>query len=137
MMFESVMQVINGILNPVASIIDELHTSAEEKLKLRQAFLNLQTQFSIEMAKIDLEMARLQAKVIEAENTNGNWLQRSWRPVTMLVFLALIILDTFGLLSKPLNDHVWTLLQIGIGGYVIGRSVEKSVNVFKNKGNAQ
>ena len=43
----------------------------------------------------------------------------------MLSFLALVIADSGGSLASRLSDAAWTLLQIGLGGYVVGRSVEK------------
>jgi hypothetical protein len=45
----------------------------------------------------------------------------------MLVFLGLVVCDQFGLLTFRLAEQAWTLLQIGLGGYVVGRSVEKIV----------
>jgi hypothetical protein len=66
-----------------------------------------------------------QQKIIAAEATSGNWLTSSWRPITMLTFLALVVCDSFGWLHSPLAPQAWTLLQVGIGGYTVGRSVEK------------
>ena len=43
----------------------------------------------------------------------------------MLVFLALVVCDSFGWLQNRLAEQAWTLLQIGLGGYVVGRSAEK------------
>ena len=56
----------------------------------------------------------------------GNWLQKSWRPLVMLCFTFIILLGVFILI--PLlddNSEFWNLLEIGLGGYIIGRSVEK------------
>jgi len=36
-----------------------------------------------------------------------------------------VVFDSFGLLAFRLADQAWTLLQIGLGGYVVGRSAEK------------
>jgi hypothetical protein len=47
----------------------------------------------------------------------------------MLVFLALATSDALGWLPNPLRDEAWLLLQIGLGGYVVGRSVEKGVKM--------
>ena len=43
----------------------------------------------------------------------------------LLAFLALVVLDSFGLLAFRLADETRLLLQIGLGGYVAGRSAEK------------
>jgi hypothetical protein len=76
---------------------------------------------------IDYESKLLESKtaIITAEATGQSWMQRNWRPITMLTFLALVVLNSFGLLVTPLANEAWTLLQIGLGGYVAGRSAEK------------
>jgi hypothetical protein len=76
-----------------------------------------------------LELQKLQTEIILAE-ANGNWLQRSWRPVLMLAFGFIVIYvkfiaPLFSLPIPPLENEFWNLLQLGIGGYVVGRSVEK------------
>ena len=76
------------------------------------------------------DLAELQAavSVIVAE-ASGNWLQRSWRPLMMLTFTGLIVARWLGWTAPNLQaaeyDHLWSIVQLGIGGYVIGRSVEK------------
>jgi hypothetical protein len=72
-----------------------------------------------------------QQAIVTAEANSSNWLAASWRPITMLTFLALVVGDTFGLFATPLRDEAWTLLQIGLGGYVVGRSGEKIAKVLK------
>lgn len=72
------------------------------------------------------------------ENKNGKMnksncdttLQRSWRPLVMLVFAFIVlyskvIAPLFNLPIAPLEPQFWTLLELGLGGYVIGRSLEK------------
>ena len=51
----------------------------------------------------------------------------------MLVFLSLIVLHYLGLLAIPIADQMWSLLQIGIGGYVVSRSAEKVIPAIINK----
>lgn len=43
----------------------------------------------------------------------------------MLTFLILVVCDSFGWLAFILSNEAWTLLQIGLGGYIVGRTVEK------------
>ena len=51
----------------------------------------------------------------------------------MLTFLVLVVCDSFGLLKFRLCNEAWTLLQIGLGGYVIGRTGEKIVDKIQSK----
>jgi len=76
-------------------------------------------------------ISQIQSNVIIAEAQGASWLQRTWRPITMLTFLAMVCLDSFGVLPFRLAKESWTLLQIGLGGYVVGRSAEKVVGMLK------
>ena len=120
-----------GVVKEVGNVIDKLFTSEEERIKAKnEVFKVLQEQ--------QLELQKLQTEVILAE-ANGNWLQRSWRPILMLAFGFIVIYvkfiaPLFNLPIPPLENEFWNLLQLGIGGYVVGRSVEKvASNITINK----
>ena len=49
----------------------------------------------------------------------------------MLTFLVLVVCDSFGLLAFRLAAEAWVLLQIGLGGYVVGRTAEKVTKKIK------
>jgi hypothetical protein len=59
----------------------------------------------------------------------GNWLQKSWRPVVMLTVAALIVARWLGSSAPNLSQEeylaLWSIVELGLGGYVIGRSAEK------------
>lgn len=122
----SVLSVIGGLIKPVTSLIDELTTTDEEKQVLRNEITKMENQFSAAILDYEIKMTEMKSNVIVAEAKGDSWLQRSWRPITMLSFLAIIMLHYFGWLpEKELAPQMWTLLQIGIGGYIGGRSLEK------------
>ena len=84
-----------------------------------------------------VKLEELKAKVLTTE-MSGNWLQRSWRPMLMLSLVLIIVNnyilfpyfpDTLTMLELP--EQLWTLLTIGVGGYVGGRSIEKAVKIYK------
>lgn len=111
-----------SLVTELGKVIDNLFTSDEERLNAKnEVFKVLQEQ--------KLKLQQLQTEIILAE-ANGNWLQRSWRPILMLSFGFIVIYvkfiaPLFSLPIPPLEDEFWSLLQLGIGGYVVGRSVEK------------
>ncbi|KAF0153562.1 MAG: hypothetical protein FD143_94 [Ignavibacteria bacterium] len=72
-----------------------------------------------------------QSRVVEAEAIGQSWLQRNWIPITMLTFLILVVCDSFDWLAFRLSNEAWTLLQIGLGGYVLGRTGEKIVEKIR------
>lgn len=69
------------------------------------------------------------AEIVRAEAQSAHWLTANWRPLTMLVFVALIVARWFGWAAPNLSEaeylKLWDIVQLGLGGYVIGRSVEK------------
>jgi hypothetical protein len=120
-------QLIGQVFKPAADLIDNLHTSKEEKLQQKAVLLELQTGFLENALQYEQEQLKAKAAIITAEAKSDHFLTATWRPITMLTFLALVVCDQFGLLTFRLADDAWTLLQIGLGGYVVGRSVEKVV----------
>lgn len=86
-------------------------------------------------ASLDQIRAQSAASVIIAEAQGQSWLQRNWRPMLMLVIIAIVannyliypyatmFSDKFIPLELP--TQLWTLMEIGVGGYIVGRSAEK------------
>ena len=122
-----VLDFIGGIFKPVVDLVDELNFSGEEQAAARGKIILAQSAMTSKMLEYESKLMEHQASVIKAEAGGQSWLQRSWRPITMLTFLGLVVCDSFGLLEFRLAKEAWTLLQIGLGGYVIGRSAEKVV----------
>lgn len=121
----SVLAVIGSLVKPVSKLIDKLHTSDEERGEIVNALTTLENQMSAKVLEYESKALEARASIIKTEATGQSALQRNWRPITMLTFLILVVCDSFGLLVVPIADQMWTLLQIGLGGYVIGRSAEK------------
>ena len=119
------LSLIGEIFRPAADLVDSLHTSEEERLKVKEALFIAQADLAAKAMDYERAIIDAQSKVITAEAQGQGWLQRSWRPITMLTFLVLVVCDAFGLLAFRLSSEAWTLLQIGLGGYVVGRSAEK------------
>jgi len=114
------------LVNSVGGVLDNIFTSDEEKTVAKQKITEV----------VNNSLGRLMELQSEALQTEmkGNWLQRSWRPLVMLTFTAMIVIGAF--LPIPYLETTspfWSLLELGLGGYVIGRSVEKvSESVTKN-----
>ena len=77
-----------------------------------------------------------QVSIIIAE-ASGGWLQRNWRPLIMamfgtIIFNNYIFAPYIGMfmgeeykMMLEIPPDMWSLLKLGISGYVVGRSVEK------------
>jgi len=115
-------------------IIDKIIPDPEAKAEATRKLLEIQQ--AGELAEVEAAM-----NVVVAEAKSEHALTSQWRPITMLVFTAIVannyILAPYlqamfswnVMLEMP--DQLWNLLSIGIGGYVVGRSSEKAIKNWK------
>ena len=110
-------------LAPVLSrVVGNLFPDPTERAKAEAEAMRqlLAAQSQIEAAAAD---------IVKAEASSGNWLAAAWRPITMLVFVTLIVARWFGYAAPGLSEaealKLWGIVELGLGGYVIGRSAEK------------
>jgi hypothetical protein len=123
----NLLSVIKDIFKPAVELIDDLHTSTEEKLAQKARTLDTYARAIEVSLQYESENLKQRAKIVEAEAKSEHWLTSTWRPIVMLTFLGLVVLDQTGLLAYRLASEAWVLLQLGLGGYVVGRTVEKTV----------
>jgi hypothetical protein len=121
----SVLEVLGSLFKPLAELIEHVVPSGEARVKLKQVVLEAQIQAAERLMDYEKQLLDSQTQLIKAEALGSSWLQRTWRPITMLTFLVLTVADAFGWLPFRLAEQAWLLLQIGLGGYVAGRSLEK------------
>jgi hypothetical protein len=122
---------ISNIFKPAANLVDELHTSDEERLNAKSKMLEVQAAAMQQVFDYETKALTARADIVNSEVSSTNILASSWRPITMLTFLVLAVGDSLGLLASPLRDEAWMLLQLGLGGYVVGRSGEKIAQTIK------
>ena len=124
---KKILELFGGnIIKDIGSIVDNVITTDAERIELKAKLaetLNAQL----------LTLAEMQKEVLMTE-LSGNWLQRSWRPLIMLAFGAIVCMGAFKQIDYlEETSRFWDLLELGLGGYVIGRSVEKvAETVSKN-----
>ena len=117
---------ILGILGKVAGgVTDRIFPDPEQELKR----IELQPALQVAVLERTSEIERAAAEVVKAAAHGQSWLQRTWRPITMLVFVGLIVARWLGWSAPNLGEaevlKLWDIVEIGLGGYVIGRSAEK------------
>ena len=115
------MKTVTNLVSAVGEIVDRLTLPGREKKQLETDILRL-------LIAVEEKTISEQAASIRKE-ARGNWLQRSWRPIVMLVFTLIILAGTF--LNLPIladTSRFWDLLEIGLGGYIIGRGSEQLVS---------
>ena len=109
-------------------------------IKLREAITGdlppeKKAELQMKLAELDRAVMEAQSSVVIAEAQGQSWLQRNWRPLLMLVIITIvannyilfpylsIVTDKVKILDLP--DKLWVLMEIGVGGYILGRTVEK------------
>lgn len=111
-----------NVIGEIGQVLDKLFTNEEERIKAKNEVFKI-------LKEKELELRKMQTEIIVTE-AKGNWLQRSWRPILMLGFGFIVMYNkffapAFSLPNSELEGEFWNLLQLGVGGYVVGRSVEK------------
>jgi len=95
----------------------------------------LKGQLTMELLKLNQQELKSASNIILAEAQGGSWLQRNWRPLLMVWFAILVGAYWFGFtppnLPESTINQLFNLVQIGVGGYIVGRSGEKIVKEWK------
>lgn len=122
------------LLDAGLRIIDKLIPDPAAKAEAQRKLIELQQNG-------ELKQIESATQVIVAEANSEHSLTSQWRPITMLIFAAIVAnnyilypyLSLFWsdapVLEMP--EQLWELLQIGIGGYIVGRTVEKTAENWK------
>lgn len=121
------------MLGPIVDVLGKVATSVANRFFPSPADetkrLELLHAIQAEVLQRTAEIEKASAEVVKAEVQGQGWLQRAWRPITMLTFVTLIVARWFGWSAPNLTEaealKLWDIVQIGLGGYVIGRSAEK------------
>jgi len=124
-------KIFGGLLSKTDKIIDDVVTSNEEKLVLKNELENL-------LAKSEEAINNNVTKRWEADMVSDSWLSKNVRPLVLLFLVFCTVLMVFidaGSIKFEVADKWTDLLQIVlitvIGAYFGGRSVEK-VGKVKN-----
>lgn len=130
------MSLVSDPVSAVAGVVQSIINRFPDPMQKAAA------QQSLAQMYINGDLARMtaQAGVITAEAQSSNKLTSSWRPMLMYIFMAIIVnnyilgpylqamFHTGVTLAMP--PDMWDLLKLGVGGYVVGRSVEKAAGAY-------
>ena len=106
---------VTAALDVGKTLIDKFWPDAGESERQK-----IQTFLAVFMAQSD---------IVKTEAASSHWLAANWRPITMLTVVGLIVARWFGWAAPNLSEaeylKLWDIVNVGLGGYVVGRSVEK------------
>ena len=113
------------LVKGVGGVIDDLHTSKEEKLEAERKIKEL-------IANYEVEMEKNITSRWEADLKSDSWLSKNVRPMTLIFLIVCTMLLIFidaGALDFEVKSSWVDLLQLVlitvIGAYFGGRSFEK------------
>lgn len=117
------LQLLIPALAPIlGKIVGNLFPDPEQQAKAQQEVL-------VQLMQHQAQIENAAASIIQAEASSQHWLAANWRPITMLTFLGLIVARWFGWAAPELSEaeyiKLWSIVEFGLSGYVVGRSVEK------------
>ena len=114
------------LVKNVGGVIDNLHTSKEEKLEAEQKIKELVAQYEVEMEKNITDRWK-------SDMNSDSWLSKNVRPLVLIFLVTCTMLMIFidaGTIAFEVEDKWTDLLQLVlitvIGAYFGGRSFEKS-----------
>jgi hypothetical protein len=130
------------LLNAVAPLAKILFNTVDKAVEDKDLANRLKADLQTQMLQSHTQELTAAAKVIEAEAKAG-WFSASWRPLLMYVLIFILVWNYIlgpvikfffhAAITIDLPGDVWTLLQIGLGGYVVGRSAESVARTMANK----
>jgi hypothetical protein len=128
-----------GAVAPLAKILFNTIDKAVPDKDLQE---KLKAQLQTQLLQSNTQELQAAAKIIEAEAKAG-WFAASWRPLLMYVLIFILVWNyvigpvikvfTGAVISFELPGDVWTLLNVGLGGYVVGRSAESVARTLANR----
>lgn len=121
----NIFEKITDGLGKLFGLVDDLHTSGEEKLLLKQGLLTIQAGLISEALDLEKRAVEAQARIVEAEAKSEHWITAVWRPITALAFAAIVVYAF--ITGAVIPEPMWDTLQIMIGGYVVSRGAEKII----------
>ena len=114
------------LVKGVGDVIDNLHTSKEEKLEAEQKIKELVSNYEVEMEKQITDRWK-------SDMASDSWLSKNVRPMVLIFLVVSTVLMIFidaGAISFDVEPKWTDLLQLVlitvIGAYFGGRSLEKT-----------
>ena len=130
------------MLGAVAPLAKILFNTIEKAVPDKDLQEKLKAQLQTQLLQSNTQELQAAAKIIEAEAKAG-WFAASWRPLLMYVLIFILVWNyvigpvikvfTGAIISFELPGDVWTLLNVGLGGYVVGRSAESVARTMASR----
>ena len=125
------MPVFLGLFSLIGGVFKNLFGFKQEQAKTVQSALDVLKSVN----DVDGQSITAASSALSSILTQGSFLEKNWRPLFMVILMSIVICSFFGYVPShfnapvtPMMEKVWTLLQIGLGGYIPCRTIEKIVS---------
>ena len=137
------------LLAPIlGSLVERIFPDKDKQNEVKLELAKVAAAAEVEQAKTEAVTNQSKASVIVAEAQSEGWAARNWRPHLMYAIMVMMLYNWMvaGILRSiglditiiPIPNDMWTLLQIGVGGYIVGKSGENMMSTYAtNKFNDQ
>lgn len=120
---------IGDIFRPATDLVDDLVVTDEERMALRNELADIQAKAQAKILELEKAKVEALANVQVAEASSKFWLTATWRPLSILILMTLVVLGSFGIIQ--IGPEISELLKLLFGVYAGGRSLEKISSVVK------
>ncbi len=125
----AIKEIVAGILKPAADLASEFIEDKDKANEVRAKLILAQGELQEKLVQYESDLVQARSQIVQAEANSESWLARNWRPMTMLTFVGLVVAKWLGFTAEGVSEAIelelMALIQIGLGGYVVGRSTEK------------
>jgi uncharacterized membrane protein (DUF106 family) len=124
---------IGDIFSPAVDLVDDLVVTDEERMALRNELASIQEKAQAKILELEKAKVEALANVQVAEASSEHFLVASWRPITILSLLLIILLGIFNVvtITSEQLDSVMELFKLVFGVYGTSRGIEKISKVVK------
>ncbi len=134
--------IISSVLETVSNVVSgTVGKFIEDKDKAKELETALTAQLTTSVVELMGRELDAQKSVIVAEAQGESWLQRNWRPIIMMALSTMVCIYWMGWthqeLDQPVILKILDIVQVGLGGYIGGRTAEKladrGVEIFRTR----
>jgi hypothetical protein len=127
--FFNIGKIVGDVVGSLGDAADDLFTSDQERAKAKRLMRKVEVRLQERLLDVKEQLVKQRGDVLKAEVQGESWYQRAWRPFTMVIFVGVIVGHWFGIagthLDPAIQEWLYKVIQLGLGGYVFGRSAEK------------
>jgi len=119
-----VSDVVSRIFGTIDEVVVDKDKANELKAKIEGQLIGLTSQ-----------LMEAREKIILAETKSESFLTSNWRPITILIFVAMVVLDWYGIapasVPADVKKDIFSLIKVSVSGYIGVRGIEKVAKSLK------